>query len=76
MKYIIKITDNTRYTTYVGECTYTFQGEKYLVLVEHRQDAKLYSSKSRAIKAANSYQRTCCNTSGNVEIIEILDKEN
>lgn len=76
MKYIIKITDNTRYAMYVGEGTYIFQGEKYLVLVERRQDAKLYSSKSRAIKAINSYQRTCCNTSGSIEIITILDKEN
>lgn len=76
MKYIIKFTDNAGYVTYAGEGTYIFQGEKYLIVVERRQEARMYSSKSRAIKAANSYQRTCCNTSGNIEIVTILDKEN
>ena len=75
LKYIIKITDATRYEYYVGEGgSYQFQGEKYAVVVERAGEAKKYKSFAVARNAYKKLFDSCCNLVGKFEIIGIDEK--
>lgn len=72
LKYIIEITDATRYVYYIGNGgSYQFQGEKYAVVVERADEAKKYKSCNIARAAYAKLFRSCCNVVGAVKIIGI-----
>ena len=72
LKYIIEITDATRYVYYIGNGgSYQFQGEKYAVVVERADEAKKYKSYNTARAAYEKLFKSCCNVQGNMKIIGI-----
>ena len=75
LKYIVKITDATRYEYYIGNGgSYQFQGEKYAVVVERADEAKKYKSYKIARASYEKLYCSCCNLVGRVEIIGIDEK--
>lgn len=75
MKYVIKMIDSIggiSRTEYIGNSTYTINGEKYAVLVgSNIAEAKRYSSYKKAENAINKLHGSCVNLIGNFKIIEV-----
>ena len=76
MKFIIKGTNTFRHYPYMttneyyGGGSYVVQHERYAVIRERRDEAKVYSSYERALKGADFLLNKCINISG-VQIVPL-----